>query len=143
MTSPNDTDDVIADILRRANTIAVVGLSDNPERPSYGVATVLEREGFTVIPVNPLLRTWRGRTVYPNLQSIPVPVDIVNVFRRVEHVDKIAEDAIEIHTETLWLQTGIVHEGAARKARSAGLNVVMDRCIAVDVLLLLQHRTRY
>lgn len=125
----------IEEILQRSKTIAVVGLSDNPKRSSYGVGIVLQREGYEVIPVNPSLKEWRGLPVYPDLKSIPKPVDIVNIFRQPEFVPQIVEEAIEIGAKAVWMQVGIVHPEAAQRALDAGLDVVMDRCIAVEVVL--------
>lgn len=125
----------IEEILRRSKTIAVVGLSDNPMRSSYGVGIVLQREGYEVIPVNPSLKQWRGLHVYPDLKSIPKAVDVVNVFRRSEFVPEVVEEAIEIGAKAVWMQVGVVHQEAAQRALDAGLDVVMDRCIAVEVVL--------
>lgn len=122
----------IYQILKQYNTVAVVGLSPKPERPSNMVARYLLGAGFTVIPVNPGQNEILGRACYPNLLSIPGPVDIVNIFRRPEHVPPIVDDAIAVNAEVVWMQEGIVNEEAARRARDAGLIVIMDRCIKKD-----------
>lgn len=118
-----------AESLRAAKTIAVVGLSGRPYRPSHGVAEYLQRAGYRVIPVNPLETEVLGEKSYPNLSSVPLPVDIVDVFRRSEYVPEIVEEAIRIGAKMVWMQEGVVHEAAARRAQGAGLKVVMDRCI--------------
>lgn len=112
--------------------IAAVGLSPKPERPSNMVARYLLDTGYTVIPVNPGQKEILGLPCYPNLASIPVPVDIVDIFRRPEHVPQIVDEAIAINAKVIWMQEGIVNEEAARKARDAGLTVIMDRCIKKD-----------
>ena len=118
-----------AESLRAAKTIAVVGLSGRRYRPSHGVAEYLQRAGYRVIPVNPLETEVLGEKSYPNLSSVPLPVDIVDVFRRSEYVPEIVEEAILIGAKMVWMQEGVVHEAAARRAQGAGLKVVMDRCI--------------
>ncbi|MGA2144311.1 MAG: CoA-binding protein [Bryobacteraceae bacterium] len=118
-----------AESLRAAKTIAVVGLSGRRYRPSHGVAEYLQRAGYRVIPVNPLETEVLGEKSYPNLSSVPLPVDIVDVFRRSEYVSEIVEEAIRIGAKMVWMQEGVVHEAAARRAQGAGLKVVMDRCI--------------
>jgi hypothetical protein len=122
----------LATLLREAKTIAVVGLSSKPERSSYGVAQYLQRHGYRVIPVNPRETEVLGQKSYASLKDVPERVDIVDVFRRPEFVPEIADQAIEIGARALWLQMGVIHEEAARKAKAAGLTVVMDQCIAVD-----------
>lgn len=119
----------IAELLGRARTIAVVGLSGKRYRPSYGVAEYLQRAGYRVIPVNPQETEVLGERCYPDLESIPERVDIVDIFRRPEFVPAIVESAIGIHAQAVWMQEGIIHEEAAARAREAGLEVVMDRCI--------------
>jgi predicted CoA-binding protein len=122
----------IAEILRSARTIAVVGLSAKRHRASYGVAEYLQRAGYRVIPVNPRETEVLGERVYPDLDSIPEPVDIVDIFRRAELVPEIVEAAIRIGAKVVWMQDGITHEAAARRAQEAGLTVIMDRCILRD-----------
>jgi hypothetical protein len=119
----------IAGILRSAHTIAVVGLSGKRFRPSFGVAEYLQRAGYRIIPVNPLESEVLGEKAYPDLDSVPEPVDIVDIFRRSEHVPAIVEAAVRKGVQTVWMQEGVVHEDAARRAEAAGLAVVMDRCI--------------
>ena len=120
------------DILRSSRTIAVVGLSSRRFRPSYGVAEYMKRAGYQIIPVNPAESEIMGETCYPDLESIPGPVDIVDIFRRSEHVPEIVEAAIRKGAKVIWMQEGVVHEDAARRAMDAGLAVVMDRCILKD-----------
>jgi hypothetical protein len=122
----------IADILANSHTIAVVGLSERRFRPSYGVAEYMQRAGYRIIPVNPTVTEVLGEKSYPSLDAVPGPVDIVDIFRRSEHVPEIVEAAIRKGAKTIWMQEGVVHEEAARRAESAGLTVVMDRCILKD-----------
>ncbi|HEY1221679.1 MAG: CoA-binding protein [Bryobacteraceae bacterium] len=119
----------VADILGSARTIAVVGLSARLSRPSHGVAEYLQRAGYRIIPVNPNVAEVLGEKSYPSLDAVAEPVDIVDIFRRPEHVPAIVEAAIRKGAKTIWMQEGVVHEDAARRAESAGLSVVMDRCI--------------
>ncbi|MDO8728085.1 MAG: CoA-binding protein [Candidatus Methanoperedens sp.] len=114
-------------------TIAVVGISDNPERPSNFVAKFLEERGYTIIPVNPNLTEWEGKKCYPDLLSIPVKVDVVDIFRRPDAIPPIVDEAIAIKAKVVWMQEGIVNEEAAAKARDAGIEVVMDRCMKKDI----------
>ena len=122
----------IPELLKTSRTIAVVGLSSKRFRPSYGVAEYMQRNGYRVIPVNPFEQTVLGEKCYPDLDSVAERVDIVDVFRRPEFVPEIVEAAIRIGARAVWMQEGVVHEGAAERARSAGLTVVMDRCILKD-----------
>ena len=122
----------IKNILQNCRIIAVVGLSPKESRPSNEVAVYLQQNGYTVIPVNPGQTEILGQTCYPDLQSIPTPVDIVNIFRRSELVEPVVADAIQIKAGVVWMQQGIVNERAADMARKAGLTVIMDRCIKVD-----------
>ena len=119
----------IPEILQASRTIAVVGLSSKRWRPSYGVSEYMQKAGYRIIPVNPQLSEVLGETCYADLESVPERVDIVNIFRRSEMVPEIVDAAIRVGAKTVWMQEGVVHEGAAEKARSAGLDVVMDRCI--------------
>ncbi len=116
-------------LLRNAKTIAVVGLSNHRWRPSYGVSEYMQSAGYRIIPVNPAEAEVLGEKAYASLDEIPEPVDIVNVFRRSEFVPEIVDAAIRIHAKCVWMQEGVVHEESAAKARAAGLEVVMDRCI--------------
>lgn len=127
--SDNPSDDEIRDLLRRVRRIAVVGLSSNPDRPSHGVGRALKRFGYEVIPVNPNETEILGETAYPDLNSVPGIVDLVDVFRAPEHVPEIADACIDRGVPALWLQEGVINEPAAESARKAGLTVVMDRCI--------------
>src|SRR3984957_7909478 len=116
-------------ILRSARTIAVVGLSSKRFRPSYGVAEFMQRAGYRIIPVNPEEREVLGEKAYPDLDSVPEAIDIVDIFRRSEFVPAIVEAAIRKGAKTIWMQEDVIHEEAARRAEEAGLEVVMDRCI--------------
>ncbi len=116
-------------IFKETHTIAMVGLSGDPERPSYHVADYLIGQGYNVIPVNPTADSIMSRKCYPDLASIPEKVDVVDVFRRAEDVPPIAEQAIKIGARVLWMQEGIVNEAAAARARQAGLVVVMNKCM--------------
>jgi uncharacterized protein len=122
----------VGDILASARTIAVVGLSGKRFRPSYGVAEYLQRAGYRIIPVNPYETEVLGEKCYPNLDSVPDAVDIVDIFRRSEFVPEIVEAAIRHGAKMVWMQESVVHEAAARRAEAAGLAVVMDRCILKD-----------
>ena len=122
----------IRDLLDRAKTIAIVGLSAERMKASYFVATYLMREGYRVIPVNPRGGTILGETVYPDLKSVPEQVDIVDVFRPAAEVPAIVDQAIAIGAKALWTQLRVVHFEAAEKARSAGLAVVMDKCVKME-----------
>ena len=119
----------IAELLEGAKTIAVVGLSGKRYRASYGVSEYMQRSGYRIIPVNPEETEVLGERSYPDLDSIPEHVDIVDVFRRSEFVPEIVEAAIRIGARAVWMQEGVVHEEAAHRAEQAGLTVVMDRCI--------------
>ena len=119
-------------ILQSARTVAVVGLSGKRYRPSYGVAEYLKREGYRVVPVNPEETEVLGEKCYPDLDSVPGEIDVVDVFRRSEFVPEIVEAAIRKGAKVIWMQEGVIHEEAARRAREAGLTVVMDRCILKD-----------
>jgi uncharacterized protein len=116
-------------LLRNAKTIAVVGLSSRRSRPSYGVSEYMQSQGYRIIPVNPNESEILGEKVFASLEEIPEPVDIVDIFRRSEAVPAIVDAAIRIGAKGIWMQEGVVHDEAAGKARAAGLEVVMDRCI--------------
>jgi predicted CoA-binding protein len=122
----------IAEILQSARTIAVVGLSGKRYRPSYGVADYMQRAGYRIIPVNPEESEVLGEKSYPDLDSVPYQIDIVDIFRRSEFVPEIVEAAIRKGARAVWMQEGVVHEDAARRAEQAGLVVAMDRCILKD-----------
>jgi predicted CoA-binding protein len=117
------------DILRNSKTIAIVGLSANPERPSNVVGTYLKGKGYRIIPVNPGEKTILGETSYPDLASIPDKVDVVDIFRRPEDVPPIVKEAIKIGAKVVWMQEGVVNAAAADEAAKAGLKVVMDKCM--------------
>lgn len=121
------------EILRTYRTFAVVGLSDRPERPSHSVAAFLQSRGYRIVPVNPRLNEVLGERCYPSLISIPFPIEVVDVFRRSEMVGPIVQDAIAIGAKVVWMQLGVVDEKAAHRARAAGLEVVMDRCPAIEL----------
>jgi predicted CoA-binding protein len=130
--------DPIADLLQRAKTIAVVGLSCNPMRASHGVTAYMQSHGYRIIPVNPQIEECLGEKAYPSLLDIPQAekVDIVDIFRRPEFVEEIVDQAIQLKIPAIWMQEEVIHEKAAEKARQAGIFVVMDRCILKD------HRAR-
>ncbi|MGA8215947.1 MAG: CoA-binding protein [Candidatus Sulfotelmatobacter sp.] len=129
--------DPVTDLLKKAKTIAVVGLSDNPLRPSYGVSAYMQSQGYRIIPVNPQITTCLGETAYDSLLEVPEKIDIVNIFRRPEFVEEVVEQAIQLKVPAIWMQEDVIHEKAAEKARRAGIFVVMDRCI------LQEHRARF
>lgn len=131
-TESNPSSDKIQDILSGCRTIAIVGLSDQPDRASYRVGSYLKKKGYRIIPVNPFKRKIMGEKCYPDLSAIPEPVDIVDIFRDIEAIPEIVEEAIEIKAGTVWMQLGLVHNEAARKARKAGLCVVQSRCLMVE-----------
>jgi uncharacterized protein len=122
-------DDPIAELLRSAKTIAVVGLSDSPFRPSYDVSAYMQRQGYRIIPVNPQVHEVLGEKAYATLRDVPEKIDIVNIFRRSEFVPEVVDEAIALKVPAIWMQEGVIHEAAADKARAAGIFVVMDRCI--------------
>jgi predicted CoA-binding protein len=119
-------------ILRRYRRIAMVGLSGNPYRPSHFAAVYMLAEGYEVFPVNPREREVLGRPSYPSLREAPGPVEIVDIFREPEAVPGIVEEAIAVGARVVWMQLGVIHEGAARRAREAGLQVVMDACVKIE-----------
>ena len=120
-------------LLQQSTHVAVVGLSDKPYRDSYRIAQALLANGYTVIPVNPTIERWNGIPAWPDLRSVPSPIDIVNIFRRSEHVSDIVDEAIAVGAHAIWTQYGVVDEDACRRAEAVGLHVVMDRCIAVEL----------
>ena len=133
----NPSMDEIRALLQRIKTIAVVGLSASPSRPSHGVARALQGFGYRIIPVNPALSEVLGEKAYPSLRELPEAVDLVDVFRESSHVAGIVEECIALNLPALWLQDGVVDEAAALQARAAGLTVVMDRCIYRDYVQLM------
>lgn len=132
MTFSNPAPEAICKLLRESHTVAVVGLSPNPARPSFNVAKALQGFGHRIIPVRPLVESVLGEKAYPDLESLPERPDIVEVFRAAEHVPAIVESCIRLGIRKLWLQDGIVHEAAALRAQQAGIIVVMDRCMLRD-----------
>lgn len=130
----NASDEEIKTVLQTAKTVAVVGLSDNPERESYQVAAYLKAQGYRIIPVNPNVHEVLGERAYPTLADIPkdIQVDVVDIFRRPEFIPEIVEQAIARGAKVVWMQKGLAHNAAADKARAAGLSVVMDRCMMVE-----------
>lgn len=128
-------DDELRRLLVATRTIAVVGASPKPDRPSYGVMAYLQAAGYRIIPVNPGVagQTILGERVYATLQDIPVPIDLVDVFRRAEDTPPVARDAVAVSAKALWLQLGIANDETAAIATGGGLDVVMDRCTAIEV----------
>jgi uncharacterized protein len=126
---PTSEPDRISNLLQSARTIAVVGLTDTPTRPSYGVSHYMQSQGYRIIPVNPNIEQWEGEKAYPSLLDVPERIDIVNVFRRPASVPEVVEQAIQIKAPAIWMQEGVVHQEAAEKARRAGIFVIMDKCI--------------
>jgi hypothetical protein len=123
--------------LKRAKIIAVVGLSNDPMRPSHGVAAYLQSHGYRIIPVNPQIESCLGEKSFPTLLDVPVKIDIVDIFRRPEFVEEIVDQAIQLKVPAIWMQEDVIHERSAEKARRAGIFVVMNRCI------LKEHRARF
>jgi len=129
--------DPVTELLTRARTIAVVGLSNDPLRPSHGVSAYMQSQGYRIIPVNPQIESSLGEKAYASLLEVPEKIDIVNIFRRPEFVEEIVNQAIRLKVPAVWMQEGVIHQKAADKARQAGICVVMDRCI------LQEHRARF
>ena len=134
-TSPQT--DAISELLTQAKTIAVVGLSNDPLRPSHGVAAYMQSQGYRIIPVNPQVDSCLGEKAYATLLDVPKKIDIVYIFRRPEFVEEIVDQAIHLKVPAIWMQEDVIHEKAAEKARQNGIFVVMDRCI------LKEHRARF
>jgi predicted CoA-binding protein len=134
LTLPSNEPRNIGELLTKTKTIAVVGLSSNPARPSHYVASYLEQHGYRIVPVNPKYTEVLGEICYPSLRQIPDghKIDLVNIFRRSDAVPPIVEEAIRIGAKGIWMQEGVVHSAAAERARQAGLWVVMDRCLMVE-----------
>jgi predicted CoA-binding protein len=129
--------DEIGELLKRTKTIAVVGLSDSPLRPSYGVSAYMQSHGYKIIPVNPSIRGSLGEKAVASLAEVEEKIDMVDVFRRSEYVPDLVDEAIRLKVPAIWLQEDVIHEEAAEKARKAGIFVVMDKCI------LKEHRRRF
>lgn len=129
--------DEVGELLKRTKTIAVVGLSDSPLRPSYGVSAYMQGHGYRIIPVNPSIKGSLGEKAVASLSEVGEKIDMIDVFRRSEFVPDLVDEAIRLKVPAIWLQEGVIHEEAAEKARQAGIFVVMDRCI------LKEHRRRF
>ncbi len=129
--------DPIRQLLERAKTIAVVGLSDSPLRPSHGVSAYMQAHGYRIIPVNPTIAEALGEKSYRSLSEVPDKIDIVNIFRRPEFVEEVVDQAIQLRVPAIWMQEGVIHQKAAEKAQRAGIFVLMDICI------LKEHRARF
>ena len=129
--------DPVTELLKRARTIAVVGLSDNPMRPSHGVSAYMQSQGYRIIPVNPKIKSCLGEKAYASLLEVPEKIDVVDIFRRPEFVEEVVDQAIQLKAPAIWMQEDVIHEKAAEKARKAGMFVIMDRCI------LKEHRARF
>jgi predicted CoA-binding protein len=129
--------DSITDLLKRARTIAVVGLSDSPFRASHGVSAYMQAQGYKIVPVNPTIESALGESSCKSLLEVKEQIDIVDVFRRSEFVPEVVDQAIQLKVPVIWMQEGVVHEAAAEKARKAGITVIMDKCI------LKEHRKRF
>jgi predicted CoA-binding protein len=129
--------DEIAELLKQSKTIAVVGLSSSPLRPSHGVSAYMQSHGYRIIPVNPDIKGALGEKAVASLADVQEKIDIVDVFRRSEFVPEIVDEAIRLKVTAIWLQEGVIHQEAAEKARKAGIMVVMDKCI------LKEHRARF
>jgi predicted CoA-binding protein len=129
--------DSVTELLKKAQTIAVVGLSGNPMRPSHGVTAYMQSQGYRIIPVNPHIESCLGEKAYTSLLEVPEKIDIVNIFRRPEFVEEVVDQAIRLKVPAIWMQEDVIHEKAAEKARKAGIFVVMDSCI------LKEHRARF
>jgi hypothetical protein len=132
---PLETDEEIAELLKNARTIAMIGASDRPQRPSYGVMKFLQDHGYRVIPVNPQItgEHVHGEFVWRELAQIGVPIDIVDIFRRPDAAGEAVDQAIFIGAKAVWLQIGVINEEAAARAEAAGLKVVMDRCLKIEI----------
>lgn len=137
MAAQTSSSDEIGALLKRAKTVAVVGLSDSPLRPSHGVAAYLQQYGYRIIPVNPNIRGALGEKAVATLSDIKEKIDIVDIFRRSELVAEVVDEAIKLGVSAIWMQEGVIDEESARKARQAGIFVVMDLCI------LKEHRKRF
>ena len=122
----------ITEILHNYRVVAVVGLSDKPDRPSYRVAQYLKEHGYRIVPVNPVRQEILGEKCYATLRDIPFPVEIVDIFRQVDAIPKIVDDAIAVGAKVVWMQQGLVEPESAAKAKQAGLQVVMDRCLKIE-----------
>lgn len=129
---PNATTEEVNEILKCAKTVAVVGISHKEERDSHKVAKYLKEQGYKMIPVNPKYKEVLGETCYPTLKDVPGHIDVVDIFRNVEVIPAIVDEAIAVKADVVWMQLGLVHNEAAEKARQAGLAVVMNKCIKIE-----------
>ena len=129
--------DFVTELLKKAKTIAVVGLSSNPMRPSHGVTAYMQSQGYRIIPVNPHIESCLGEKAYASLLEVPQKIDVVNIFRRPEFVEEVVDQAIQLSVPAIWMQEDVIHQKSAEKARKAGIFVIMDRCI------LKEHRARF
>ena len=137
MSFANADDGAVRALLQGVRTIAVLGLSPQPARPSHLVAQAMQRYGYRIVPVRPLVDSVLGEKAYARLADIPFPVDLVDVFRAAEHVPAIVEQCLALHLPAIWIQQGIVHEAAAQRAHDAGMTVVMDRCLLKEYVRLM------
>jgi len=135
--APLSQADPVLDLLKRARTLAVVGLSDNPVRASHGVSAYMQSHGYRIVPINPRIDSCLGEKAYDSLLDVPAKIDVVNIFRRPEFVEEVVDQAIQLKIPAIWMQENVIHEKAAEKARRAGIFVVMDSCI------LKEHRARF
>jgi predicted CoA-binding protein len=135
--SSSPQSDPIVDLLKRSKTIAVVGLSNSPLRPSHGVSAYMQMNGYRIIPVNPEISEALGENAYATLLDVPEKIDIVNIFRRPEFVEEVVDQAIRLKVPAIWMQEEVINEKAADKARQAGIFVIMDSCI------LKEHKARF
>lgn len=133
----NATNDEIVEVLKNYKTVAIVGLSTDSSKPSYRVAEYLKKQGYKIIPVNPSAKEILGEKCYPDLKSIPVKVEIVDIFRKPEAIPPIVDEAIKVGAKAIWMQLGLCHNEAAEKARKAGLTVIMNKCIKIDHSMLI------
>jgi hypothetical protein len=129
--------DPIRELLLRARTIAVVGLSDSPLRPSHGVSAYMQAHGYRIVPVNPNIEQALGERAYRSLMEVPQKIDVVNIFRRPEFVEEVVDEAIQLKIPAVWMQEGVINQRAAERAQKAGMFVAMDLCI------LKEHRARF
>lgn len=132
MSFRNPDDATVRALLEKTRRIAVVGLSPNPARPSFGVSRFMQAAGYRIVPVRPAITAALGEPAYARLTDVPGTIDLVNVFRRAEEIDAIVDEAIRLRLPAIWIQLGIVNDAAALRAQAAGITVVMDRCIMVE-----------
>ena len=132
MPEKNVTEQEVAEILRQAKTVAVVGVSHKEARDSHKVAKYLQEHGYQVIPVNPKYKEVIGETCYPDLKAVPQHIDVVDIFRNIDAIPGIVDEAIAVKAGTVWMQLGLAHNEAAEKARCAGVSVVMNKCMKIE-----------